>query len=311
MHHKSLAYKNAFAQYLRRGTPIAISLKMSSDGDENRDNHSTTHYIWHTVGDNRVRSRHAQRDGEIFSWNNPPEGGHPKEDWGCRCWAEPYQPRITENARQTVISIVDEGLKRWSWYDFVAHFYFGDGDEVKLENVGHLQNVITHTERLSFSKFSDQLADKSRIINEGDVSYSFNNGYDFSEVGYIHRISKINGSFQGNVKLINNYLHVLGKVNYKFSDRFTDPLSIRQTIAHTPINIISFIQKISKMTDFSVENLTRLYNNSPKYQSEDIIEWLRSLSEVGGKAYDITGQWDTQFEGVFDKDRSKSNYAWN
>ena len=37
-------------------------------------------YIWHTVGDDKVRPEHAARDGTIFSWTNPPEGGHPGED---------------------------------------------------------------------------------------------------------------------------------------------------------------------------------------------------------------------------------------
>lgn len=45
-------------------------------------------YIWHTVGDGKVRSSHADRDGKIFSWNDPPDGGHPGEDYNCRCWAE-------------------------------------------------------------------------------------------------------------------------------------------------------------------------------------------------------------------------------
>ena len=45
-------------------------------------------YIWRTVGDNRVRSEHAVRDGKTFSWDNPPDGGHPGEAPNCRCTAE-------------------------------------------------------------------------------------------------------------------------------------------------------------------------------------------------------------------------------
>lgn len=45
-------------------------------------------YIWHTAGDGRVRSSHADRDGKEFSWDKPPEGGHPGEAPNCRCWAE-------------------------------------------------------------------------------------------------------------------------------------------------------------------------------------------------------------------------------
>lgn len=45
-------------------------------------------YIWRTTGDNKVRSSHAERDGKVFSWDLPPEGGHPGEDYNCRCRAE-------------------------------------------------------------------------------------------------------------------------------------------------------------------------------------------------------------------------------
>lgn len=50
------------------------------------------YYIWRTVGDKDVRDSHALRAGRQFSWDNPPEGGHPGEDYGCRCWAEPIVP---------------------------------------------------------------------------------------------------------------------------------------------------------------------------------------------------------------------------
>ncbi|MCP4395666.1 MAG: hypothetical protein GY804_15570, partial [Alphaproteobacteria bacterium] len=49
----------------------------------------TTKYIWHTQKDSKTRSSHADRDGKVFEWAHPPEGGHPGEDYNCRCWAEP------------------------------------------------------------------------------------------------------------------------------------------------------------------------------------------------------------------------------
>lgn len=56
-------------------------------------------YIWRTRGDSKVRSSHRDRDGKIFSWDNPPEGGHPGEAPGCRCWAEPtHIPTLDEEA---------------------------------------------------------------------------------------------------------------------------------------------------------------------------------------------------------------------
>lgn len=48
-------------------------------------------YQWQTSGDERVREEHAENDGKVFSWNDPPDGtGHPGHDVNCRCVAIPY-----------------------------------------------------------------------------------------------------------------------------------------------------------------------------------------------------------------------------
>lgn len=46
-------------------------------------------YIWRSSDDSRVRATHAGYDDHIFSWSAPPEGGHPGQEWNCRCTAEP------------------------------------------------------------------------------------------------------------------------------------------------------------------------------------------------------------------------------
>lgn len=48
-----------------------------------------TRYTWRTAGDERVRPEHADRDGVIFAWDDPPEDGHPGYAIRCRCWADP------------------------------------------------------------------------------------------------------------------------------------------------------------------------------------------------------------------------------
>lgn len=138
---KTAAYKKAFAHYLRTGAPIDLTLKAAAKAEAEAE-HTTTHYIWRTRGDNKVRASHAANNGKIFSWNDPPPTGHPGEDFRCRCWAQPYRPAAPEHLDQPVTSIVDEGLSRWEWYDFVIHYYFGGGAAVRLANVGHLQDVI-------------------------------------------------------------------------------------------------------------------------------------------------------------------------
>lgn len=49
-------------------------------------------YLWMTSEDSRVRSSHSQRHRMRFSWDSPPSGGHPGEDFGCRCRARPIVP---------------------------------------------------------------------------------------------------------------------------------------------------------------------------------------------------------------------------
>mgnify|MGYP000572021665 CR=1 FL=1 len=61
------AYRKAFDQYIRHGTPIGLSLK--ADGGSS-DARPTTHYIWRTQGDGRVRPSHRANDGKIFGPNH-------------------------------------------------------------------------------------------------------------------------------------------------------------------------------------------------------------------------------------------------
>lgn len=49
-----------------------------------------TQYIWSTSGDERVRDSHAENDGKIFSYDDPPPTGHPGDEINCRCVAIPY-----------------------------------------------------------------------------------------------------------------------------------------------------------------------------------------------------------------------------
>lgn len=62
-----------------------------------------TRYIWRTSEDARVRKDHEKLDGKTFYWNKPPvvdratgRRGNPKEDFQCRCWAEPIIEDIIE-----------------------------------------------------------------------------------------------------------------------------------------------------------------------------------------------------------------------
>lgn len=60
-----------------------------------------THYIWRTAEDADVRESHAEMDGKIFRFDDPPyvegEGNHgPGEIYNCRCFAEPIIGEVEE-----------------------------------------------------------------------------------------------------------------------------------------------------------------------------------------------------------------------
>lgn len=65
--------------------------KLNAEISKTRQNElGVRRYIWRTSRDERVRDSHRRKEGEIFSWDNPPaDTGHPGEDFNCRCTAEP------------------------------------------------------------------------------------------------------------------------------------------------------------------------------------------------------------------------------
>jgi len=71
------------------------SLLMSKVRETRYQDAGVFRYEWRTSQDSRVRSRHADLNGKIFSWGNPPivneEGDrkNPGEDFECRCIAIP------------------------------------------------------------------------------------------------------------------------------------------------------------------------------------------------------------------------------
>lgn len=59
-----------------------------------------TRFIWRTVGDERVRDEHSDREDESeddpYSYDDPPDGELPGEPIQCRCHAEPVFDSIEE-----------------------------------------------------------------------------------------------------------------------------------------------------------------------------------------------------------------------
>ncbi len=102
-------------------------------------------YVWETQNDLRVRGSHAERDDKIFRWDTPPDGGHPSQDFGCRCYAQPlgiegYWERVSDGV-DTVTSDLSEGEGN------VDHMYLDTTDNV---TVGQGINLETVEEAMSY-----------------------------------------------------------------------------------------------------------------------------------------------------------------
>ena len=60
-------------------------------------------YIWSTSGDERVRDSHAENDGKIFSYDDPPATGNPGDQINCRCVAIPYfGDKLEQGAKEEI-----------------------------------------------------------------------------------------------------------------------------------------------------------------------------------------------------------------
>ena len=76
-------------------------------------------YMWSTSGDERVRDSHAEKDGKIFEYANPPaDTGHPGHDFNCRCVQIAVlddSERIGQN--NPIVNLQEKQQMRSEWSD--------------------------------------------------------------------------------------------------------------------------------------------------------------------------------------------------
>lgn len=98
----------AHAQFIARDQCAKLNGEIQRSQQQSA---GVTHYIWSCSKDERVRDCHAELDGKMFDWNNPPEmwyetkAGrvytgrfcHPGEDYQCRCVGRPVFDASTMN----------------------------------------------------------------------------------------------------------------------------------------------------------------------------------------------------------------------
>lgn len=93
-------------------------------------------YIWRSRDDGKVRSSHAHYDDQIFSWDDPPEGGHPGQAFNCRCHAEPY--------------VEDHGaVAPHNWDGFVFRYGDADRDQMRRNAEAEMQALRPAIESLA------------------------------------------------------------------------------------------------------------------------------------------------------------------
>ena len=156
-------YRLAFVEYLRRGTPIRLGRKQVQGNGQ---------YVWRTQDDDKVRPAHMANERHIFSWDDPPETGHPGAGYNCRCQAIPYVHGETEYAFHTMSELESSSPYRWMDPDFIAHYFLGNGTAVTLSEIGHLQDIAEQYAYAdgnegAFRRLSNQIADAARKHGSG------------------------------------------------------------------------------------------------------------------------------------------------
>lgn len=294
------AYRAAFVEYLRKGTPIRLTLKQAG---------ITNQYVWRTQRDERVRRSHRMNDGRIFSWAAVPDTGHPGEDYNCRCEAIPYVEGQTEFAFFDLAPAANFGADRWENHDFIWHFFTGAGRAVTLGEIGHLQEIVEQYAygdgiEGAFRRLSDQIADEARA---GDLPYDFESTYDFEGVEFSHGDATVRGRFEGAVTEIGDMLRIDGTARFWFEDRFTDPVDLREFSAwlrERPDRLRRLIQSAGALVGIGDGP------EGPELQidEDDVSSIFMTISELSGTAYPITGEWEAEFHAAAFRDRNRSHY---
>ena len=182
-------------------------------------------YIWRSRDDSRVRSAHAGYDDQIFFWSTRPKGGHPGQDWNCRCTAEPIidpnaipegatcdivtgdrlatvfpdadKEKLKAIARELDLRIVSGQLDtRERLIHFLAQMKQEAGDDARLvENLnyrpGRMQAIYRYFERHPdeaerYGKTPDHPADPVAIANHAYANRNGNGDVDSGD-GWTYR----------------------------------------------------------------------------------------------------------------------------
>lgn len=272
----SYEYRRAFDTYMRKGIPVEQTLldfELKAKEDEN----PTTHYIWRTRGDQNVRPEHARNNGKTFAWDSPPDTGHPGEDFGCRCEAEPYYPAIAESFEIQFTNVADTGPK-WSHFDFINHYFFGNGKTIRVRETGHLLAVNDEYRRIvidDIKRLPGQIAERARANIGRPFGDTFGRPYNMISIVFSLGNSTIKGTYFGFCEEINGVLQINGSILFHLRDIFEDPTGIRDFL---------------------------------KLRNDKFVEVEFGEIPLSNK-YDIVDDWGGKFNAIIYQDPKRSRYA--
>lgn len=274
-------YQKAFQAYLRKGTPIERSIKRERP---------TTHYIWRTRGDGRVRPSHAENDGRVFAWDTPPATGHPGEDHGCRCMAEPYHPDVQEHITISLSGVSDGGAA-WSSRDFVRHYYRGRGRGVTVRETGHLSKIVERYIDEVRERLRNMIARKARENPNGTFDDVFYNTYKMTGVVFSIGDTTIGGRLEGRSSEASGVLTLSGTFDFYLRDAFADPLDIGVEVIDPGETIF--------------ENIHRPLDDYLRGRTSG--SWQPGIH--AGEPYPITDEWSGRFAGRIHADPGQSSFG--
>ena len=132
MDRSSPAMKEAFNLYLRTGTPVARTLKQARP---------TTHYIWRTRRDSRVRPSHLKMTAKCLpgTTRHPPATGRIMAAAASRALLRGYSGDLVAYSTRH-----PDNRSALESHDMIWHYYTGDGKAVTLSEIGHLREVAAH-----------------------------------------------------------------------------------------------------------------------------------------------------------------------
>jgi len=143
-------------------------------------------YVWRSRDDGKVRSTHAHYDDQIFSWDDPPEGGHPGQAFNCRCHAEPYVQDQAATAPQ-------------NWDGFA--FRYGDANRDQMRRNAEAEMRALRPAIEALAKTADQEA-QQRALAEAFTAAAYRYELASREPGALARSGLLFGPDADRARLI-------------------------------------------------------------------------------------------------------------